>query len=208
MRITRLAIFGGSLTCTLVAGCVPVVAHYLSVDAPSARHLKSTCGGAVGAPDVTYYPYHGIYISAWLPEVMLGIHVPANAEVQLETHELKVTAFTPSGTIEKTYPIALTSVRKAVGLNAPYDLRTQTDGQAYGTIVNEVMEGAVAGRGLRWCMFRAFDPKEPDLFVGLPAGASGGVFEIPAMIINGVYYPPQPLPITRKVYTEISPVNC
>lgn len=209
--VRRVAVLGLSQFCVSIAGCVPVVAgHYLSVDAPKAQYFKHTCGGTVGPPSIAYFPYHGIYVSAWLPALMLGLHLPANSEAKLDSNELRITAITPSGPIEETYPLVLQSFEKALGLNPPPELRRQTDGQKYGNVINGTVKGAVAGQGILWYLFRAGDRKQPpDQYgVSLPAKSSGGDFEVPAMTINGVHYPAQPLPITRKTYSELMPVNC
>jgi len=64
------------------------------------------------------------------------------------------------------------------------------------------------GRGLTWANFIGRDINEPSRIVPVPMDLERAKIVIPAMKINGQMYEPQELPIVRKKYSGIIPVNC
>jgi hypothetical protein len=64
------------------------------------------------------------------------------------------------------------------------------------------------GRGFIWANFIARDANTPNRIVPIPIDLERAKIVIPAMTINGQMYESQELPIVRKKYSGITPVNC
>ena len=64
------------------------------------------------------------------------------------------------------------------------------------------------GRGLTWAYFIGRDINDLNRIVPVPMDLERAKIVIPAMTINGQTYESQELPIVRKTYSGIIPVNC
>jgi len=191
----------------LSQGCVPFVGHYVRIEASGATYLKSTCSGSVGMPNITYYPFNGIFISINLYPVLLGLHVPSGATVQLEKDTIKITASTKDGIVDLAVRLK-PAPHQAIGTNSPPEFRRLPDpfdsnATPLGPFVGESSNGYY-----RWYLFVSTDEQNPRLFVSAPGGILRGTIEIPPMIVNGRHYAAQTLTFSRASYAGVLPVNC
>jgi hypothetical protein len=189
----------------VLGGCVPMVEHYLRIEAPEARYFDSSCHGGAGPPSVIYYPYHGVFISLRITDVVaLGVHVPAGFTAQIDSDRVRIVGISDQGSVEVTLPIkaarqgSLGSVHPSEFSGFP-DPFTSPD--HFGPL-----EGGTDQGHYRWYLFVA--RTDPIHLSTTPAGLLRGTVELPPMTINGQHYAPETLHFERKVHTEISPVNC
>ena len=191
----------------LLQGCVPATLPYLRIEAPAARYLKSTCGGSVGAPQIVYYPFHGVFISIDPDPILVGLHVPAGVVVQLNGDTVKIAGSTKDGPVNKEILLRL-APQQMVGLNVPPEFRKLPDPFNSDLTTLGPLTGASSGGYYRWYLFVSRDGREPEHFVGPPLGLLEGTIEIPPITIDGQRYPAQVLPLNRTSYLTVMPVNC
>ncbi len=188
---------------TLLQACVAGSISYLRIDAPDAAYFKSTCGGSVGAPNITFYPFHGIFISMEADPVLFGLHVPEGMVVQLESNTIEIS----DGLVHKDIHLQL-AAQRAIGYNVPLDFRKLPDPFGSGVTTLGPLPGASANGFHRWYFFMGTEEGKPGRFVGPPRGLREGTVKVPPVTINGQRYPAQTLPIKSASYFTVMPVNC
>jgi hypothetical protein len=191
----------------LLQGCVPATLPYLRIEAPAASYFKSTCGGSVGAPQIVYYPFHGVFISIDPDPVLVGLHVPAGIVVQLNGDTVKMAGSTNAGPISKEIRLRLVP-QSMVGLNVPPEFRKLPDPFNSDLTTLGPLTGASSNGHYRWYLFVGTNGREPERFVGPPSGLLEGTVEIPSITIDGQRYPAQVLALKRESYFTVLPVNC
>lgn len=199
--------FGMSAT---LMGCAPTAEPYLRVEAPHARYFDSTCG-SVPPPDLAYFPYHGIYISAEISSgVLLGLHIPDGMVAQLDSDVSVIEGETSGGRHVSERVHWQVSPHRVIGFNMPMDFRTLDPFQAGVTTTLGPLRGGGSVYGLYpWYLFVGKDPTHPEwFFAAPPAGLEKGTMILPAMTINGKRYPPGELTIDKKRYIGFTPINC
>jgi hypothetical protein len=193
--------------CLLSQGCVPGSISYLRVDAPGAVHLKSLCGGTVGAPEILYYPFESIFISVDPQPILLGLHVPAGVVAQMDGDMVRITGTTSDGPVSKEVRLQL-APQNMIGTNVPAEFRKLPDAFTSDLTTLSPLTGASSGGYLRWYLFISRDDVRPGHFVGPPPGLLEGTIELPPITIDGHRYPAQVLRINRASYATVIPVNC
>src|SRR5579883_1111370 len=99
VTLWRLALLLG--VAVALGGCVPMVEHYLRIEAPDGRYFNNTCHARLGPPSVVYYPYHGIFLSLDVTDwVSLGVHVPAGFSAQLDDDHVRISGITTGGSVD------------------------------------------------------------------------------------------------------------
>jgi len=195
---------------TVLCGCVPMTSKYLRIEAPGARYFHSSCRGGSGPPSVVYYPYHGIFISLDVTNVIaLGLHLPAGTEAELDGHTVRITGVEEKGAVEVTLPIRATE-HGALGSRDPPEFQGMRDPYSFPDQFGPLTgESDKKGRYLWYLFVSETDPTlERATLLQAPPGLLRGTVELPPMTINGVRYESQMLPFERRTYAELSPVNC
>jgi hypothetical protein len=190
------------LVSALSSGCVPIVQHYERAETADARYLQGLCGG-YGPADWTYYPFHGIFISVTVSPIHLGLHYPTSTTVELDSDELMINGSRQGTSIHLIYRLR-PALHAAVGAPWRFDAMADPMDPAgrYG------YHRRSKGRDFTWANFLAHEAAPPDRVVAAPHDLEGATIVIPAMTINGQKYGSQELPITRKNYLGVIPVNC
>ena len=175
----------------------------LSSQARARRFLRH---GDWICPSVAYYPFHGIFISLDLTNIVeLGLHVPAGTTVELNGSTVHMTGIADSGPIDTTIPIRAARhdyVRK----NDPlaFSARdTFTAADNFGPLLGDTSNG----RDL-WYSFISETSEPVPHYIRTPNGLIRGTVELPPITINGQSYEAQSIRFERRVHTEVSPVNC
>jgi hypothetical protein len=173
---------------------------YMQVAAPEAEYLNGTCYGEFGPRSITYYPYHGIYISVQLDSepVTLALHVPAGIVVQLDDPTLRIHGLSREGAFDAV--LRLRANRHA-GLANAGPPRIFLSADPYTTPDNfGPLWGADNHGPLQWYEFLATGQ--------LTKGAISGTLELPSLTINGQRYESQVLVFSRKRFVGFTPINC
>jgi hypothetical protein len=192
------------MACCLFSGCVPVSEHYQRAEAPDAAYLQGLCGGS-GAPNWAYYPFHGIFVSVSLSPLQVGLHYPPETTVQFESDALTISGWRENRPVTISAQLSA-AVHAALGNSAPEEFDAMLDPMAASG--KSGYRRSSKGRGLTWANFIGRDINEPSRIVPVPMDLERAKIVIPAMKINGQMYEPQELPIVRKKYSGIIPVNC
>jgi hypothetical protein len=189
-----------------MAGCIPMRYPYEHIDVPDARYFRNSCYHTFGPPSVAYYPFHGIFISLDVTNIVeLGLHVPAGTNVGLNGITVHITGIADSGPIDTTIPMRAARhdyVRK----NDPLEFGardTFTSADNFGPLVGDTSNG----RDL-WYLFISETSEPVAHYIRTPNGLIRGTVELPPMTINGQSYEAQSIPFERRVHTEVSPINC
>ena len=103
--------------CGAIAGCAPWAWPYQHIDAPGARYFQTICRAGFGPPSRVYYPYHGIFISLDITDVVtLGLHLPEGSTAQIDGTSVHITGEGKTGPADVVIPIRAT---KHWGMDAP-----------------------------------------------------------------------------------------
>jgi hypothetical protein len=193
------------LGCCLCTGCIPVHEHYDRVEVANASYLKGLCGG-FGPPSWAYYPFNGISISVSLsPGLQIGLHYPVGTVARFDSDTIEIRG------LQGDQPFNLTAylrpaVHHVLGNAAPERFDAMLDPSDANRVSG--YRRSAAGRGYVWANFLARDKDQPDRSISIPSNLVRAVIVIPAMTVNGNSYGPQELPVVRRTYTGIEPVNC
>jgi hypothetical protein len=196
--------FATLVTCYLSSGCVPVNEHYQRAEAPDAVYLQGLCGGS-GAPNWTYYPFHGIFISVSLSPLQLGLHYPEGTTVELDGDTVTINGWRQNEPIQLAVHLS-PAIHAALGNGAPEEFDAMSDPMDPGA--KSGYHRSSKGLGLIWANFMARDVNTPNRTVPIPFDLERAKIVIPAMTINGQRYESQELVIVHKKYSGIVPVNC
>jgi hypothetical protein len=192
------------MACCIFSGCVPVGEHYQRAEAPDAAYLQGLCGGS-GAPNWAYYPFHGIFVSVSLSPLQVGLHYPPETTVRFESDALTISGWRENRPVTISAQLSA-AVHAALGNSAPEEFDAMLDPMAASG--KSGYHRSSKGRGLTWANFIGRDTNEPNRIVPVPMDLERGKIVIPAMTISGQTYESQELPIVRKKYSGIIPVNC
>lgn len=200
-----------SILVLALAGCAVMPVGYQKPEVPNARYFQDTCGG-FGAPEVAYYPYHGIFVSVALVEgyfPAVGLHVPLGMTASLDDNSVKVTGRTAQG------EFAVVGVLQAVrhwsfGNWAPHfpPFLWQPDPYRSPTDLVSLQGGGTASGGYFWYLFAAFPSSDSTRYLALPPHVSSGEIELPPITVDGRKYPAQRIPFERRTVVRVMPVNC
>jgi hypothetical protein len=196
--------FATLVTCYFCSGCVPVSEHYQRAEAPEAVYLQGLCGGS-GAPNWTYYPFHGIFISVSLSPLQLGLHYQAGTTVEFDGDTVTISGLRQNEPIQLTVHLS-PAPHAALGNGAPEEFDAMTDPMDPGG--KSGYHRSSKGLGLIWANFMARDVNTPNRSVRVPIDMERAKIVIPAMTINGQRYESQELVIVRKKYSGVVPINC
>lgn len=192
------------LACSLAAGCVPLSEHYQRVEVADATYLQGLCG-ASGPPDWAYYPFHGIFISVSLAPLQLGLHYPQGTTVTLDGDIATITGLRQNEPI-KWSTLLTPAKHAALGNDAPEEFDAAID--PLDPSGKSAYHRSSKGLGFTWANFIGRDPHAPNRVQPTPKDLEGAKIVIPPIMINGQKYQSQQLPIIRKSYTGVMPVNC
>ncbi len=194
-----------SFSLALLYGCVPYVTTYPKIDGPGATYLNPNCSG--GPASLTYYPFHGIYISLDMRDSRLGLHVPSGAIVELNGKIMKIDGMIGMTPYHATFELRA-APHASIGSSAgPADWMVVPD--RYTTPDNfGPLYGGGGGKYPVWYLYLPMEPQDPQRIAVLPKGLTEGTIEIPAMTINGERYDAQKLKFTQKTYVGMTAVNC
>jgi hypothetical protein len=184
-----------------LSGCYPSVGKYWRVTVPTATYLNSLCAGSFGPPAISYYPYHGIYISIWIDGLAiptLALHIPTGSLVQVNDRVMHVQGLSKTGPFEATLTLRAT----------PGGFRNVGPYKIYGTRVDPYTSpdnfGPLKGgedRGITlWYEYGANSP--------IPQDTTGGTLMLPSLTINGQHYEAESLTFTQKTSVGVAPINC
>jgi hypothetical protein len=184
-----------------MGACVPHVTTYLRATAPEAVYLNSVCRGAFGPGSITYYPYHGIFISVELSdspgEAYVAFHIPAGSVVQLNGTSIQIQDLSRSDSPH--FSINLRAVRHGNprGPRGFFSLRPDpyTSPDNFGPLSGDGTDGTSL-----WYQY-ATDGS-------IPKDMLDGSLTLPPLTIDGHRYEGQTLTFTREKYVGVSPVNC
>jgi hypothetical protein len=196
--------FATLVTCYLSSGCVPISEQYQRAEVPDAVYLQGLCGGS-GAPNWTYYPFHGIFISVSLSPLQLGLHYPPGTTVELDGDIVTFGGWRQNEPIQLAVHLS-PAIHAALGNGAPEEFDAMTDPMNPGG--KSGYHRSSKGLGLVWANFIARDANTPNRIVPIPVDLERAKIVIPAMTINGQRYESQELVIVRKKYSGLVPVNC
>jgi hypothetical protein len=200
---TRLIALLGAYLC--IAGCVPAREHYQRVEVPGATYLQGLCG-YFGAPDWTYYPFNGIFISVALsPDIQVGLHYPVGTTARFDSTTIEIKELSGTEAVDVVGDLR-PAIHAAMGNAAPERFDASFDPQDPNGLHG--YRRTSEGRGFVWESFRARDQGTPERSLNVPRKLVHGVLIIPAITVNGRTYGPQVLPILNRVYMGILPVNC
>jgi hypothetical protein len=206
-RASSLRLAASCVAACALAGCAPVLEHYMRVEAPDATYLQSSCRGQVGPPDVTYYRFLGIFISVQVYPLLIGIHVPGGVTARLDDSLVLVRAKTTQGPVRKIFHLEAIP-RQYVGTGLPSDFSRAPDVYGPGPAdAQALLRGFSADHSYQWYLFGERFHHTPSL-VSPPFRMEGGTITLPPMTINGRRYGPQTLPIESKKWAGVTPVNC
>jgi hypothetical protein len=184
-----------AVICAAIAGCLPAAFPYHYIDAPDAVYLEHP--GVVGVPDIAYYPYHGIHIDIYMPSwLVLGIHVPPGATVQLNGNTVHGIGATKTGQFDRTMPLKA-APHGALGSPMYWPKKFAQERDLYTTPDNfGPLVGDQLGPGDAWYVFLSTN--------ALPLDALSGTVALPPMTINGKHYDSQVLQFERRHHAGVS----
>jgi hypothetical protein len=211
--VRRAAVLLALPASALLASCTVGFWNYQRIEAPEADHLQARCQGKSGPPELTYYPFHGIFISLALDPLQLGLHVPRGMTAALDGNSLLISGPDGSG---RTLSVRLKAARHQVmadddpaAFSVAPDPYTAPDG--FGSLQGGSRDGFAV-----WYLFdedvgaRAPDAPDPAEFLD---HLKSGTLQLPAITLNGRTWPAQVLPFTRTSYQEatqlmLTPGHC
>jgi hypothetical protein len=188
-----------AVCCVVSCSCAPWTGHYQHIEVPEARYFQTVCWAGFGPPSRAYYPYHGIFISLDITDLLnLGLHLPAGSTVLLNGKTVHITGLSDSGPDDVIIPIRAAK-HGSLGSIDPREFRDTRDPfttpNNFGPLTGETENGSYI-----WYMFIGELPIPPTLI--------RGIVELPPMTINGEHYEPQVLHFEQRSYSGIEPVNC
>jgi hypothetical protein len=187
--------------CASLSGCYPSVGKYWRATAPDAAYLNGTCRGSFGPSSITYYPYHGIFVSLWLGNVAspaLALHIPPGTVVVVNDKTMHIRGQSRTGAVEATLTLIAT----------PGGLRNMGPDKIYGTRAETYtapdsfgpLQGGDDHGLLLWYEYGANGP--------IPADVTSGTLILPSFTINGQRYQPQSVTFTQETFIGVAPINC
>jgi hypothetical protein len=199
----RKAFLLGSAICASLAACVPTINKYWRVTAPRAAYLKSVCYGETGPRSITYYPYHGIFISIQLFNspipALLTLHIPTGSVVQLDGIEMRIHGLSNAGPYETTLSIRAAPHGGVGNAGPPEIYRTRQDPYTSPDNFGPLAGGDEQGT-LLWYLYKTDG--------SIPPGTISGTLTLPSLTIDGHRYEPQSLSFAQDTFFGVTPVNC
>jgi hypothetical protein len=184
-----------------LSACVPSVSTYWRVTAPGAVYLNSVCYGEFGPRSITYYPYHGIFISVEVTDLpgveYLAFHIPTGSVVQLNGTSMQLQGRSSSGPFSVALSLGAVPHGNSGGPRKLFNLRPDpyTAPDNFGPLKGDDDDGT-----LLWYNY-ATDGS-------IPEGMISGTLTLPSLTINGQRYEAQTLTFTRDKFVGVTPINC
>jgi hypothetical protein len=167
-------------TTLLLSGCTVGFWSYQQIAAPEATYIQVNCDGSAGPPKLAYYPFHGISIGVAVGPLDVRLRTPRGVHAHLDGDSVVVSGHTDNGTVDVTM-----------------HLKTSTQASGAGSLAEMRFEER---HDTGW------QPGVPTSDARIDK-MSAGTVTLPPITIDGMTWPAQTLPFTRKVYTEVMKPN-
>jgi hypothetical protein len=189
--------------CATLSACVPSASTYWRVTAPDAAYFHRSCSGGYGPRSITYYPYHGIFISVDLLEtpglrVFMTLHIPSGSAVEVDDPMMHVRGLSPEGPLEIVLKLRPTP-HGGVGNLGPPSIYRSRDPYVSANNFGPLLGGEDHGT-LIWYLYVTEG--------SIPQNVISGSLVLPPLTIDGQHYAAQILTFTQEKFVGVLPVNC
>ena len=165
----------------LLSGCTVGFWNYQQISAPEAQYIQVNCDGHDGPPKLAFYPFHGVFIGVAIGTLDLRLRTPRGVHAHLDGDSVVVSGHTAKGD----------------GLEVTIKLKTAAQASDAGSLAEVRFEER---HDTPWQPGVATADAQIDTLV------TGSVL-LPPITIDGMTWPAQTLPFTRKVYTQVMKPN-
>ncbi len=155
----------------LLPGCTVAFWTYQQIAAPEAQYVQVNCDGHVGPPKLAYYPFEGISIGVALSPLDLRLRTPRGVHAHLDGDSVVVSGHTDQGNVDVTMHLKTAAEASDAGSLAEVRFEERHDS--------------------------SWQPGVPTADTQIDAMATGTI-RLPPINIDGVAWPAQSLPFTRK----------
>lgn len=164
----------------LLSGCTVGFWNYQQIAAPDAQYIQVNCNGRDGPPKLAYYPFHGIYIGIAVSPLDLRLRTPRGVHAHLDGDSVLISGHTDKGTLDLTLKLK--------------------------TRIQESDAGSLAEARFEERHDSSWQPGVPTADAQIDTMSTGTV-QLPPITIDGMTWPAQTLPFTRKIYSEVMKNN-
>ncbi|HEY6457605.1 MAG TPA: hypothetical protein VIY90_20190 [Steroidobacteraceae bacterium] len=175
--IARAALLLGS---GLQSGCTVGFWDYQQIVAPDAQYVQVNCNGRDGPPKLAYYPFHEIFIGIAVDPLDLRLRTPRGIHAHLDGDAVRIRGHTDKGNLDLTMKLKTAAQSSDAGSLAEMRFEERHDSS--------------------WA------PGVPTSDAQIDTMTAGTIL-IPPITIDNTTWPAQPLPFTRKVYSQVMQPN-
>jgi hypothetical protein len=175
--LRALLILGPTL---VLSGCTVGFWSYQQIAAPQAQYIQVNCNGRDGPPKLAYYPFHGIFVGVAVGPLDLRLRTPRGVHAHLDGDSVLISGHTNKGNVDLTL-----------------QLKTAAQQSDSGSLAEVRFEERHQG---------SWQPGVPTSDAVIDT-MTAGTIQLPPISIDGMTWPAQTLPFTRKVYSELMQTN-
>jgi hypothetical protein len=164
----------------LLGACTVGFWDYQQIAAPEAQYVQVNCNGHDGPPKLAYYPFHGIFVGIAVSPLDLRLKTPRGVHAHLDGDSVVISGHTDQGTVDLVL-----------------NLKTAAQSSEGASLAEVRFEQRHDG---------SWQPGVPSADTQIDKMTAGTV-QLPPITIDGMTWPAQTLPFTRKAYSEVMKPN-
>jgi hypothetical protein len=164
----------------VLSGCTVSFWTYQQITAPQAQYIQVNCNGRDGPPKLAYYPFHGIFVGVAVDPLDLRLRTPRGVHAHLEGDSVLVSGHSNKGNVDLTLKLKTAAQQSDSGSLAEVRFEERHEG--------------------------SWQPGVPTSDAQIDT-MTAGTIQLPPISIDGMTWPAQTLPFTRKVYSELMETN-